>query len=90
MPEKTLKILYTGPQPVVFTAGRMTEPDKAGNVTEKEAGVEIRLLPSASLPPERQHQPVDAVAWAKIKAHKVNGPTVAHMLKIGQIHEFWA
>jgi hypothetical protein len=91
MPEskKTLKILYTGEQPLVFRhIGRVVDHDKAGNVQVKEPGVEIRLLPSAKLPPADQHQPVDADAWAKAKAHKTMGKSIAHLVKRGQLHEF--
>jgi hypothetical protein len=89
MPSKTLKILYTGEQPLVFRhIGRVVEHDKAGNVQVKEPGTEIRLLPSAKLPPESQHQPVDAEAWAKAKEHRTMGRSIANLVKQGRIHEF--
>lgn len=89
MPSKTLKILYTGVQPLVFRhIGRVIEHDKAGNLQVKDPGIEIRLLPSAKLPPAEQHQPVDADAWAKAKAHRTMGRSIANLIKQGQLHEF--
>ncbi len=90
MPEsKTLKILYTGTQPLVFrNIGRIADRDSAGNLKVKDPGKEIRLRPSAALPPAEQHQVVDADAWAKAKAHKTMGKSIKNLIAKGQIHEF--
>lgn len=89
MPEKTIKIMYTGTQPLVFAdIGRVVEYDKAGNVKVKTKGREIRLIPSSALPPAEQHQPVDAATWEAAKKHPLMGATIAHHVKLGQIHEF--